>query len=114
MSAIKQATTRGIIQLQQMHSGQHGDGNILMKNHSSPLMIQGLKTNPQDAESHILFFDIEGLIFELHSEEYKKMSQTAEANKKPDPIGTDASKKITGNCFLSIDVFVHGSLFFYH
>lgn len=29
-----------------------------------------------DAESHILFFDIEGLIFELHSEEYAAMSPT--------------------------------------
>lgn len=29
-----------------------------------------------DAESHILFFDIEGLIVELHSEEYAAMSPT--------------------------------------
>lgn len=29
-----------------------------------------------DAESHILFFDVEGLIFELHSEEYAAMSPT--------------------------------------
>lgn len=27
-----------------------------------------------DAESHILFFDIEGLIVEMHSEEYQAMS----------------------------------------
>lgn len=49
----------------------------MLKNRNSPLLIQGLRTNPKDAESHILFFDIEGLIFELHSEEYASM--TAEA-----------------------------------
>ena len=27
-----------------------------------PLMIQGLRTNKQDANSHVLFFDIEALI----------------------------------------------------
>lgn len=57
MSAIKQATTRGLIQLQQLHSGHHGDGNILMKNHGSPLMIQGLKTNPQGLLNE--FFEVE-------------------------------------------------------
>uniref|UniRef100_A0A336LGZ9 CSON011489 protein n=1 Tax=Culicoides sonorensis TaxID=179676 RepID=A0A336LGZ9_CULSO len=49
-----------------------------------------------DAESHILFFDIEGLIFELHSEEYAKMVQnTIEAAQKSEQHGSDAGKKIS-------------------
>lgn len=95
------------------------DPNFLMKNRSSPLVIQGIRTNPQgityninynkhveslnnhisftDAESHILFFDIEGLIFELHSEEYSKMVQnTLEAAQKTDQHGSDTGKKISG------------------
>lgn len=74
LQAIRHATQRGIHQLQQLHSHHNSDGGFLMKNRSSPLLIQGLRTNPKDAESHILFFDIEGLIFELHSEEYAAMS----------------------------------------
>lgn len=76
MQAIRHATQRGIHQLQQLHSQHNSDGGFLMKNRSSPLLIQGLRTNPKDAESHILFFDIEGLIFELHSEEYACMTPT--------------------------------------
>lgn len=99
LNAIRHATQRGINQLQQLHSHNNSDNIFLMKNRSSPLTIQGLRTNPKgtqifkdkingdrlykfawfflsDAESHILFFDIEGLIFELHSEEYAAMSPT--------------------------------------
>lgn len=32
------------------------------KMRTCPLMIQGLRTNKQDANSHVLFFDIEALI----------------------------------------------------
>lgn len=77
LSAIRHATQRGIHQLQQLNAHQNQGGDFLMKNRSSPLLIQGLRTNPKDAESHILFFDIEGLIFELHSEEYASMSAEA-------------------------------------
>lgn len=77
LSAIRHATQRGIHQLQQLQGHQNQNGDFLMKNRSSPLLIQGLRTNPKDAESHILFFDIEGLIFELHSEEYASMSAEA-------------------------------------
>lgn len=63
LSAIKQATTRGIIQLQQLHSGQHGDANVLMKNHSSPLMIQGLKTNPQGMKKLEILSTLFNLLF---------------------------------------------------
>lgn len=37
-------------------------------------MIQGLRTNPVDQDSHVLFFDIEALIVQLLSEEYSTMS----------------------------------------
>lgn len=103
MNAIKHATQRGIHQLQQLHSHNNSDNIFLMKNRSSPLTIQGLRTNPKDAESHILFFDIEGLIFELHSEEYAAMSpSTLEAQglitsaPEAHPSGTDPAKKISG------------------
>ena len=77
-----------------------------MKNRSSPLLIQGLRTNPKDAESHILFFDIEGLIFELHSEEYASM--TAEALEAQGLVSTSSSataqvetgKKISGESLM--------------
>merc|ERR1739842_91186 len=46
-----------------------------------PLMVQGLRTNKQDANSHVLFFDIEALIVQLLSDEYALMSpNTLEAN----------------------------------
>lgn len=76
LNAIRHATQRGIHQLQQLQSHNNSDNIFLLKNRSSPLTIQGLRTNPKDAESHILFFDIESLIFELHSEEYATMSPT--------------------------------------
>lgn len=99
MNAIRHATQRGIHELQKLGAHNNSDNIFLMKNRSSPLTIQGLRTNPKgnfkrtsdddqklqltliisqspDAESHILFFDVEGLIFELHSEEYAAMSPT--------------------------------------
>ncbi|XP_049287940.1 WD repeat-containing protein 7 isoform X2 [Anopheles funestus] len=101
INAIRHATQRGIHQLQQLHAHNNQHGDFLMKNRSSPLIIQGLRTNPKDAESHILFFDIEGLIFELHAEEYAAMSpNTLEAEGLLIPTGTDshasdAGKKIS-------------------
>ncbi|XP_037904047.1 WD repeat-containing protein 7 isoform X3 [Hermetia illucens] len=102
LSAIRHATQRGIHQLQQLHHHNNSEHGFLMKNRNSPLLIQGLRTNPKDAESHILFFDIEGLIFELHSEEYAAMSPTTlEAQglivpQAENPSTADASKKISG------------------
>lgn len=81
LQAIRHATQRGIHQLQQLNTNNQNENGFLMKSRNSPLLIQGLRTNPKDAESHILFFDIEGLIFELHSEEYAAMSPgTLEVN----------------------------------
>ncbi|XP_055913276.1 WD repeat-containing protein 7 [Eupeodes corollae] len=102
LNAIRHATQRGIHQLQQLHSSHHGENSFLMKHRSSPLIIQGLRTNPKDAESHILFFDIEGLIFELHSEEYATLSPEALAElglafaaQGAQSAQLDASKKIS-------------------
>lgn len=74
LSAIRHATQRGLHQLQQLgvHANNHDD--IHQKNRGFPLVVQGLRTNPKDPESHILFFDIEALIVELLSEEYSAMS----------------------------------------
>lgn len=47
LTAIKHATQRGIHQLQQLHASSQMDLNFLMKNRSSPLIIQGIRTNPQ-------------------------------------------------------------------
>ncbi|CAB0012718.1 unnamed protein product [Nesidiocoris tenuis] len=62
INAIRHATQRGLHQLQQLsHHNQHDDGDA-QKPRAFPLMIQGLRTNPKDPESHILCFDIEALI----------------------------------------------------
>lgn len=53
---------RGIHQLQQLHHARNQDENEHHKARAFPLMIQGLRTNPKDAEGHILCFDIEALI----------------------------------------------------
>ncbi|XP_026686269.1 WD repeat-containing protein 7, partial [Diaphorina citri] len=74
ISAIRHATQRGIHQLQQLHHHSHQDGHELNKSRAFPLLIQGLRTNPKDPESHILCFDIEALIVQLLSEEYSVMS----------------------------------------
>lgn len=108
LQAIRHATQRGIHQLQQLQSHSHHDGGFLLKHRNSPLLIQGLRTNPKDAESHILFFDIEGLIVELHSEEYAAMSPNTLEEQglithAPTAVHnpTDAGKKISGKVFLS-------------
>ncbi|XP_014253384.1 WD repeat-containing protein 7 isoform X2 [Cimex lectularius] len=74
ISAIRHATQRGLHQLQQLSHHNHHHGDDQQKPRAFPLMIQGLRTNPKDPESHILCFDIEALIVELLSEEYSAMS----------------------------------------
>ncbi|CAH0550599.1 unnamed protein product [Brassicogethes aeneus] len=74
LSAIRHATQRGLHQLQQLGAHTNNDDPHMRRDHNSPLVVQGLRTNPKDAESHILFFDIEALIIELLSEEYAMMS----------------------------------------
>ncbi|XP_051158391.1 WD repeat-containing protein 7 isoform X1 [Leptopilina boulardi] len=74
LSAIRHATQRGLHQLQQLHGGHGNDHGNQIKAKGAPLMIQGFRSNPKDPESHILFFDIEGLIVQLLSDEYGAMT----------------------------------------
>lgn len=89
MAAIRHAAQRGLHHLQQQHhhpgggghhhgnhttpgsagGGQHQHGmgqevgdSAHARARAHPLMIQGLRTNPVDQDSHVLFFDIEALI----------------------------------------------------
>jgi hypothetical protein len=39
-----------------------------------PLVVDGFRTNQQDSDGHILFFDVEALIVQLLTEEYSAMS----------------------------------------
>uniref|UniRef100_A0A6B0VHG6 Putative repeat-containing protein 7 n=1 Tax=Ixodes ricinus TaxID=34613 RepID=A0A6B0VHG6_IXORI len=92
MAAIRHAAQRGLHHLQhhphhhqssqvppeKLHH-QHGMGHDVgdsahARARTHPLMIQGLRTNPVDQDSHVLFFDIEALIVQLLSEEYSTMS----------------------------------------
>lgn len=47
LNAIRHATQRGIHQLQQLQAHANSDNILLLKNRSSPLTIQGLRTNPK-------------------------------------------------------------------
>lgn len=62
MAAIRQAAQRGLSHLQHPSSQQHMGTTDAQKSRAHPLMIQGLRTNPKDQESHVLFFDVEALI----------------------------------------------------
>ncbi|XP_026313691.1 WD repeat-containing protein 7 [Hyposmocoma kahamanoa] len=74
LNAMRAATQRGLAALQT--TGQQGSAGPLAEpiRRRAPLTVQGFRSNPADPESHILFFDIEGLIVELLSEEYSAMS----------------------------------------
>uniref|UniRef100_A0A1S4M2W4 Uncharacterized protein n=2 Tax=Ixodes scapularis TaxID=6945 RepID=A0A1S4M2W4_IXOSC len=76
MAAIRHAAQRGLHHLQHHphhhQSSQHGMGHDVgdsahARARTHPLMIQGLRTNPVDQDSHVLFFDIEALIGERHT-----------------------------------------------
>merc|ERR1719300_848727 len=71
MAAIKMATQRGITQLQGPGDKQY---QYQEKVRAYPLVVDGFRTNQSDAESHILFFDVEALIVQLLTEEYSVMS----------------------------------------
>ncbi|KAJ2939340.1 hypothetical protein O0L34_g13438 [Tuta absoluta] len=76
LNAMRAATQRGLAALQAA-GGEHGGGGGPLSEpirRPAPLTVQGFRSNPTDPESHILFFDIEGLIVELLSEEYSAMS----------------------------------------
>ncbi|XP_049524738.1 WD repeat-containing protein 7 isoform X2 [Dermacentor silvarum] len=90
MAAIRHAAQRGLHQLQQQHHSshhptpghQHGMGHDVgdsahARSRAHPLMIQGLRTNPVDQDSHVLFFDIEALIGFLNSMKEKQRRRSA-------------------------------------
>lgn len=72
--AIKNAAARGIHHLTQNNVEKKEVVDLSIQSQSHPLMIQGIKTNPKDPDSHVLFFDIESLIVNLLSDEYALMS----------------------------------------
>ncbi|XP_067140814.1 WD repeat-containing protein 7 isoform X4 [Centruroides vittatus] len=110
LDAIRHAAQRGFHQLQHPHHSQQPgvDGTeVAQRTRANPLMIQGLRTNPNDQDSHILFFDIEALIVQLLTEEYSTMSPAtlegqglinqSEYQKYQNLASSpDAQKKLTG------------------
>ena len=72
LAAMKIATQSGMHQLQGNRGGGHAA--IQEKSRAFPLVVNGFRTNPKDAEGHIMFFDVEALIVQLLSEEYQTMS----------------------------------------
>ncbi|XP_045532063.1 WD repeat-containing protein 7-like isoform X2 [Pieris brassicae] len=75
LTAMRAATQRGLAALHASERGSNaGPLAEPARARPPPLTIQGFRSNPADPESHILFFDIEGLIVELLSEEYSAMS----------------------------------------
>ena len=71
LAAIKLAAQSGI---QQIQGPQSAKDAIQDKSRAFPLVVNGFRTNPKDAESHILFFDVEALVTQLLTEEYSQMS----------------------------------------
>jgi WD40 repeat protein len=72
--AIRSAAAKGIQQLTQTNQEKKEVIDLTVQSRSNPLMIQPIKTNPKDADSHVLLFDIESLIVRLLTEEYATMS----------------------------------------
>ena len=63
LAAIKLAAQSGISQIQ----GKQGPvDQIQDKSRAFPLVINGFRTNPKDAEGHLLFFDVEALVIQVH------------------------------------------------
>ena len=75
LAAIKQAAVRG---LHAVGVGLHQEARDVVDHsiqaRSNPLMIQGLKANPKDQDSHVLFFDMESIIVNLLNDEYSLLS----------------------------------------
>nr|XP_037279261.1 LOW QUALITY PROTEIN: WD repeat-containing protein 7-like [Rhipicephalus microplus] len=51
------------------HGGHEAGDGAHARSRAHPLMVQGLRTNPVDQDSHVLFFDIEALIVHMQSEQ---------------------------------------------
>ncbi|UXI18302.1 Charged multivesicular body protein 5 [Sarcoptes scabiei] len=75
LAAIRQAAVRGLHNISEHLQKQRQDViDTTIRSRTYPLLIQGLRTNHKDQESHILFFDVEALIVQLLSEEYDLLS----------------------------------------
>ena len=68
LAAIKLAT------MSQLQGKQGSLDQIQDKSRAFPLNVSGFRMNPRDSEGHILFFDIEALVIQLLTEEYRAMS----------------------------------------
>ncbi|XP_074605206.1 WD repeat-containing protein Rbcn-3B isoform X2 [Brevipalpus obovatus] len=74
LDAIKHATARGIRHIAGPHEKHKIDiVDTSFHSGSHPLMIQSLKTNPKDQDSHILAFNVESLVVNLLSDTYSQM-----------------------------------------
>ena len=71
LAAIKLATQSGISHLQ---GPKHTDLAIQDKSRAFPLVVNGFRMNPKEPEGHILFFDVEALVIQMLTEEYRAMS----------------------------------------
>ena len=70
LAAIKLAAQSGISQIQ----GKQGPvDQIQDKSRAFPLVINGFRTNPKDAEGHLLFFDVEALVIQVHTYLHSKI-----------------------------------------
>ncbi|XP_015792137.1 WD repeat-containing protein 7-like isoform X2 [Tetranychus urticae] len=81
LEAIKHATARGIRHIAgPLHQQKQDVIDPAIQNRSHPLMIQSLKTNPKDQDSHVLAFDVESLIVNLLADAYTQFDpETFEA-----------------------------------
>ncbi|XP_054161861.1 WD repeat-containing protein 7-like isoform X2 [Oppia nitens] len=75
LAAIRHAAVRGLHNISS-HLEKHKLDvvDMSLRSRSQPLMIQGLRTNPKDQDSHVLFFDVEALIVQLMHDEYSAMT----------------------------------------
>ncbi|KAL1443117.1 hypothetical protein MTO96_030433, partial [Rhipicephalus appendiculatus] len=99
MAVIRHASHRGMSH--RHHSSHHhapghqhggheaGDG-AHARSRTHPLMVQGLRTNPIDQDSHVLFFDIEALIGFLNSLKGKQRRDASSAR-----AGTSSSRDMS-------------------
>ncbi|ESO96910.1 hypothetical protein LOTGIDRAFT_159662 [Lottia gigantea] len=73
------ATFRNLAQ-QRLQASQHqqqtsqGPKSEFVKPTGYPMLIQGVRTNTRDSDSHVLFFDTESLIVQLLTEEFAMLS----------------------------------------
>ncbi|XP_053212301.1 WD repeat-containing protein 7-like isoform X2 [Panonychus citri] len=74
LDAIRHATARGIRHIAgPLHQQKQDVIDPAIQNRSHPLMIQSLKTNPKDQDSHVLAFDVESLIVNLLADAYTQL-----------------------------------------